>query len=287
MNTVAELVSDVEARLHSYTGVREQVTSLAVNINAASTTFSVADPDHVSLGLIQIDDEVIEVLGNDGTTVTTAPWGRGALVSTAADHLSGAKVTNDPLFPRASILAALNRVVDKVEGVLYKVTSVDLTPSILTGQATLPASTLRVLNARFLDSQGVSRGRLRSYTLRMDNPDGTKVLSTGITAPNKVRVTYAGKLSYSTSTNDNLTTLGWDGGVGEVLALGAISELVQSEESARLQLQAVSANTNAQTLPAGSATNFAKAMQQQFIQALTLQQNKLLSNHEQQYHWTV
>ena len=68
MTTRTELITSISSALHSYTGVHEQVTSLASSVSDSSLTISCTNADGAKRGIAEISDELVyvdSVSGND------------------------------------------------------------------------------------------------------------------------------------------------------------------------------------------------------------------------------
>ena len=106
--TLTDLINEVQINLAGYTYSQDRATHLrsAVTVttssSAAPTILSLGSTDNVGKGVIEIDEELLWIDSFDrvSNTATVAPYGRGYLGTTAAEHALDTKVTISPTFPR-------------------------------------------------------------------------------------------------------------------------------------------------------------------------------------------
>ena len=101
MTTFNELTDDVLSMLRGYVRSQESVTALSGNLSSTATTFNVDNGSRLGMGRAEIDDELIYIDAVTTNAVALQPWGRGVDGTTAATHSDNARVTFNPLFPRA------------------------------------------------------------------------------------------------------------------------------------------------------------------------------------------
>jgi len=77
--TLDQMVEEVTGQLRAYGGDQESKTYLAAGIDASATTFTVAHPDRVASGLVEIDEELVDVSVVEATNAQVAifPWAAG------------------------------------------------------------------------------------------------------------------------------------------------------------------------------------------------------------------
>lgn len=293
MTTIANLVDKISTRMHSFTGIHEQVTYLASPVTETETVLQVGNGARVSIGIIEVDDELMLVDAVEGNEVRLLPFGRGRNGSTAASHATNAMVTNDPLLPRQDIFDAICETLNQIHPDLFAVKTTDITyqPARLTYE--LPADADRVLQVTG-DIPGPSGlwGKVTGWQFERsaavsEYPSGRALnLFDSITPGYKLHVTYAAPYGTPASMSDSLESLGVQDGVREVVTLGACWRLVQSLEPARLQLQAVEQLAREQAVPAGAATNLAKQLWAMFDLRKKEERARLIALNPLQIHRT-
>lgn len=112
MSLLDTLVDEVESHLAGYTARVERAASLADDIPASGAAVVQVDVANVmAVGILQVDDELMQVVSFDGTSGVVPAWGRGVGGSNPVAHTTGAKVTMSPLFPRARVKSEIQQVV--------------------------------------------------------------------------------------------------------------------------------------------------------------------------------
>lgn len=291
MTTVDQLVDQISAVLHSYTGVMEATTYLSSPVTNSALAIPVAHPSYITRGLIECEYELMHVDAVGDTSVTLMPFGRGAQNTTAVAHSTNVRVTNDPLFPRQRIFDALNRCINNVQLDLY---TVKTAPSFnyVTVQTSydLPADLIRVLGVQW-QVTGPSREWVNVTHWDVDqNSDAVTgkslIIHEGIQAGRPIQVTYAALLPTLTASTDDLETLGIPTWMHAVLLYGVAWEMVQFMEPARMQLRAVEARTQAAGVDVGAASNVAKQLYAMYQLRLDNARKRLLTTHPSPKHYT-
>lgn len=287
--TVADLVNDIYSRLHSFTGLREQVTYLLTPVTTTETTLQVANGDRISRGLIEVNDELMLVEAVESNSVRLFPFGRAQDGSTAASHDLNTKVTNDPLLPTVQILKAIQETCLQVHPDLFQVKTTQITYSPAKVTYDLPGDVDRVLQVT-AQTPGPSGmwPVLRNY--RYDQSAATTSYLTGksldvydrITSGYKLNVTYAAPYGTPQAMTDTVESLGIQDSVREVILLGACWRLTQNLEPARLQIRSVEQLARQEAVPPGAITNLAKQFYAQFQLRATEERKRLLALHPQQ-----
>ena len=100
--TYAGLVDDVLLKLSGYTLRQDRTTHLTADLTSSGLSLSLGSVQNIGKGSIEIEDELIWIDSYDrvSSTAVIAPYGRGYQGTTAAAHVTNAKVTIAPTFPR-------------------------------------------------------------------------------------------------------------------------------------------------------------------------------------------
>lgn len=293
MTTIRELVRDISFRLHSYTGIREQVTYLTSPIDADDTTLQVSNGARISRGLIEVDDELMLVEEVEGNEVKIYPFGRGREGSVATSHAVNTEVTNDPQLPKQSIFQAVRDTIVSLHPDLFQVKRATFVFNPAQFVYELPADVDRILEVTF-DIPGPTGQWPRMYAWKfltdanVDRYPSGKAIELGQAAyPGfTVQVTYAAPYGTPTSMDDTLESLGVQASVQEIVWLGTAWRATQILEPSRLTLQSVENMARAESVPPGAITNLARQWFAQFTLRKDEERRRLLTLHEQQIHRT-
>jgi hypothetical protein len=270
---VSSLVSEINDTLKTFVREQDQVTSLEGSLDASAVTFTVEDGTQVSKGLVEIDDEMVQVKSVDtsGGVVTIETWGRAEMGSTAASHSDGAKVTTAPVYPRVRVMGVLSDVVQECFPRLYGVLQTTLNANAAVIGYDLPTNVHHVLSVEHMPPGPENAWRRVPYW--------RQVLSTGIPQINvisactpgidNIRVIYARTPPDQLVLTDDLeTTYGYTASHRGVFVLGAVARLLGYTEASRIQASTVESHGRSEAVPAGSATAAARYHYQLFRQRL-------------------
>lgn len=292
MATVGELIRETLSWVHSFTGIREQVTYLTAPVNSTDLVLEVADGNRISRGLIEVDEELMLVEGVDANSVRIYPFGRGQEGSQATSHAAEAKVVNDPLFPVVNVLQAMKATVLQLHPDLFQVKAVEIDyhPARLAYE--LPADCDRVLQVT-ADIPGptglwpqVTRWRFEKGAASPYASGKVVEIYQPLVPGRKFRVVYAAPYGTPTSTTQDLADLGIQDSVQEVVLLGTAWRLTQTLEGQRLQMQSVEQLARQEAVPPGAATNLAKQIYAMYALRRDEERRRLLTLHPQQPHFT-
>jgi len=114
MAMLKELIEQTLGEINTYVRNQESVTVITSLATAGDLTMSVDDTTALSRGIVEIEDELIyikKVFPTTGTVQalgsTANPIGRGWRGTSAAQHVSGSIVRNNPTFPRTQVKRAI------------------------------------------------------------------------------------------------------------------------------------------------------------------------------------
>lgn len=292
MTTIGEISAEISLMLHGWTGVRERMTSLAADINDTTTTFNVTNGTRVTRGLIEIDEELMLVDSVDEATVLLFPDGRAEEATDAASHLANARVVNDPIFPKVSILRAMRDTVSEIHPDLYAVkkTQIAWTPARFTYE--LPSDVDRVLEVKY-DIPGptgywpyATYWNYDSTANVSEYPSGkTLTIDAGIVPGFAVEVTYAAPFGVVTGSSQTFEDLSIPDSCRDVITYGAAWRLTQSLETSRLQMQSVEQMARQDAVPVGSSTKLAQQWFAMFQNFKDRERKRLLNLKPMQIHY--
>ena len=286
MTTLAQITDEVLMNLSGYTFQQDRSTYLTAAVttltspSSSPTILSLGSTDSVGKGILEIDEELMWVDSFDrvANTATIAPYGRGYLATTATTHAVDTKVTVSPIFPRNSIVKAINDTIRAIGSQLMVVkqttftynaaiTTYDLSDlnieNILTvmWQSTGPSKEwIRVGRYDFDPFAEVATWGANSQTITIKEP---------ITPGRTVKIMYIAQPTPFTSSSQELTTqTGYPESVKDVLVLGAAYRLLTYLDPARASQISPQADEIDAKRPFGSANNATRQIFALFQQRL-------------------
>lgn len=288
MTTLNDLVDEVLSELHGQTSDLEQVTFCTAPVGLTDTTITLDDASQLSRGLIEIDDELLWVTRIDpvNNIAYIAPFGRGYRDTTAATHLTGTMVTNDPRFPRFSVIQKIQQAISEMYPEFF-VVGVDESNTVNPVQITypVPANCDIILSLRW-QTVGPSQEWLPVKSYRFNSDADTAAFPTGRSVDIKdamfpgqtIRITYTSRPAPLVNETDTLASVGLDDGVRDVIVYGACYRLVAGLEISRLQTTTVEQGYDRQTYvgSAGAATAGSKYYLSLFQERLDNERQRLL-----------
>jgi hypothetical protein len=268
---VSSLVSEINDVMKSFVREQDQVTALDGTLSDSDLSFTVEDGTQVAKGLVQIDDEMVQVKSTSGNGVTIETWGRAQMGSTAASHTDGAKVTTAPVYPRIRVASVLSGVVQECFPRLYGVLQTTLSANAATVGYDLPANLHHVLTVEH-KPPGPENAWLRVPHWRQVLSTGTpqvNIISACTPGTDNVRVIYARNPPGQLALSDDLeVTYGFTASHRDVFVLGSVARLLGFTEASRIQSASVESHNRSEAVPAGSATSASRFMYQLFRQRL-------------------
>lgn len=292
MTTIGDVVSEVSLMLHGLTGIRERMTNLATAIDADDVALNVANGNRITVGLIEIDEELMLVDSVDQNSVLLFPDGRAEEGTTAVSHALNARIVNDPIFPKIAIIRAIRDTVNEIHPDVYQVKTTTLTWSPARFTYELPADVDRVLEVKF-DIPGPTGYWPYAGAWTYDPSADTTEYPTGktltvdewITPGFRVHVTYAAPFGTVTTSTQDFTTLGIPESCRDLLIYGAAWRLTQSMEPSRLQMQAVEQFARQDAVPVNANTQLAKQWFAMYSSFRERERKRLLALRPMQIHY--
>ena len=286
--TVTRLIDEILAALHGYVRDQSQVTELAEMMDDTMLLGRVADGSQVSRGLIQIDDELVQIHGADaGGAFTVHPWGRGQGGTTAVAHLPGAKVTQSPLYPRQSVRDGIYWVLREMFPGVFAVREQLYDVDVVRTNYPLPADCWQVFGVEW-NVPGPSRMWQRMLRWRMNNTaTATEIELMGRRWPGqqKLRVLYAVEppVMYEF---DDLAAYGYTQNIHDIVVLGTTARLLMLTEPARLQVESVESHGRAEVVDGGTLTQVAQRMYALFDRRVEQESLRLMQRFPPRMHVT-
>ena len=288
--TIPSLVDEVLDTIHGYSRHQEQRTSLTTAIDSSQLALVVNDISQVSKGLVEVEDELMQVANVDqaNNVITIQPWGRGQSGTTAASHSADVRVTGVPLFPRQRVRNAIYGVLREVFPYVYAVTATTFNGSAVQTNYAMPADCYHVLKVenRLLGPSGmwipVKRWRQNKTATAVE----IEIISPVAIGTGRVRVQYVRTPPTAFSASDDLSSFGYDYQLRDLIVLGATAKLLAFTESARVQTESMVAQGRAEGVPAGSATAAAKMLYSLYQKRIEDERQQLQLRYPIQNHFT-
>lgn len=290
MPTLNQMVEEVLGQLRAYSADQEQKTYLTGSITDTATAFTVQHPDHVTAGLVEIDEELVEVSTVDSlsNTATAFPWGRAQQGSAAVAHALNARVTATPRWPRVWVKRTINEVITSTWPDLFavKMDEGNITSPTVSAYP-LPADCKRILDVRYLLPgsppywQGVGAWRMDLKPNAVAFPTGVAVdIGTAMYPGRELKVVYAAEPSQLASGSDDFATVsGLLDTAADVVCIGAAARLVVSAELARTQTFTVPHAEMVQQQGSGAATAASRYLQQLYQVRLKAERDRLFERY--------
>lgn len=280
---VSSLVDEVGEAYRTYTNVQESSTALTSTLSDSDLTFTVANPERIGVGLVQVSDEMMFVRSVDRTTstVTLEPWGRAQPGSTAVAHSSGERVTASPKLPRMRIRDVIAGVLQEIFPGLHATADTLLTFSAAQVNYSLPADTYSVYAVEWQPT-GPSLSWIPVRRWRQNKTSTTvelEILSRVQVGTDRVRVHYIKNPPTTLAFTDDLETMGYPAAIRDVIVLGAVSRLAAFTETSRIQTSSVESAARAENVPSGSAISLSRYLYQLFSNRLEVETR----NHQMRF----
>lgn len=291
MATFDGLTNETLGLLQAYSSDQERKSYLTAGVTSGDVALPVADTQFVSQGLIEVDEELIEVADVDqlSNTVTVFPWGRGQGGSTVASHSTNARVTISPRWPRFFVKQKINEVVTGLWPDLFAVHT-DITQVTSFTQITypLPATARQILDIRWQTEGGSPDYWVGVSHYRMDPSADTTLYPTGVTVDvgepmstgRKLKVVYTSEpTAMSAGSDDFAAVTGLPASSSDLVCLAAAARLVMSGELARTQTFTVEHSERVAGQASGSAVAASKYLMQLYQVRLAQERDRLLNRY--------
>lgn len=288
--SIASLVDEVSDTVRGYIRHQDQVTSLTAPIGSADLTIPVADATGISKGLIEIEDELVQVqkVDQNAGTVTLEPWGRGQSGSAAVAHASGVRVTSFPLYPRQRVRSAIFGVLREVFPDVFAVKTTTLTGNPAKWGYVMPADCYKVISVytrNIYDTNAwipIRRWRTSGTETQVE----LDIIGPVTPGANSVRVTYIRTPPDELDQAVDLAAFGYGYELRDLIVLGSSAKLLAYTEPARIQVQTMEAAGRSEVVSAGSATTVARMLFQMFRARIDDERRQLQMRFPIQPHMT-
>lgn len=288
MTTFAQMVDEVSGYLRAYSSDQEAKSYLLAPVDTTAVQMVVADPDRLTSGMVEVDEELVEVSTIDAVTgtMTIFPWGRGQQGTQAAAHDVNARVTVTPRWPRSRIKRTINEIISGVWPDLFAVATFE-TPgrSDLLTEYGVPADVRRILSLRWDEPvygwQPIVGWRLNQNTNTTNFPTGTTLEITESVWPgHTIRGVYATEpRGLVNDADDYAATTGLPDGSADLICIGAAARLVAAADLAAVQVFTVEHAQRIDGRGVGSGAAASRYLMQLYQTRLIAERNRLLEQY--------
>jgi hypothetical protein len=296
MATLNNLIDEVQMRLSGYTNRQDRVTYVTEAVAYDALTVPVNSVENIGRGIVEIDNEMLWVdsVDRSSSTLLIAPFGRGYLGTTAANHDANAKLTVAPTYPRHGIKNAIN---DAIVGIFPDVYgsgkyTFSYQPAVMT--YALPNDVEDVTAITF-ETIGASKAWAPIRSWEVDKNANVEAFDTSKTVTlfgavqpgSTVQVVYTKQPStLEYFTDDFQIVSGLDANTKELIVLGATYRMLSSIDPSVLNYVTPESNTQLGKLPSGSGTNVARYVYALYQQELQNQVRRLKKQFPARVHRT-
>lgn len=287
--TITSLVDEVQDTAQGYVRGQDLRTSLSGSMTDSELTFTVTNPDNMSVGVVEIEDELIQVASVDSSgNATIEPWGRGLSGTTAAAHASGVRVTAAPLYPRQRVRNVIYGILREIFPSIFAVGTTTLDGSATVTNFAMPSDCYHILRVETkllgpsLMWQPVPRWRQNKQATTVE----LELIGPVVVGTDRVRVQYIKTPVTSFGASDDLTTYGYDYQIRDLVVLGATAQLMAYTETSRVQTQSMESHGRAESTQAGSAAQLSRVLFAKFQDRVAGERMQLLNRYPTQPHST-
>jgi len=270
MATLKELIEQTLGEINSYVQNQESVTIITSATTAGDLTMLVDDPTALSRGIVEIDDELIYLKKVFPTTGTIQALGTAANVigrgwrgTSAASHVTGSIVRNNPTFPRSQVKRA---ILETIKGMDFPcIANHTFTFNGADYSYIMPDTLKNIVGISWdvPDSTGVWQ-IIKRYRIDKNYYDTDTasikialILNESPMPGRTVNVQYV-KLPTVITENQELTVSGLPVSCEDVVRLGAMYRLLSTVDPGKVIATSVSADALDQPVQAGASTSIAK-----------------------------
>lgn len=303
--TLAQMMDEVQINLSGYTYQQDRSTYLTAAVTTTTSPssspliLSLNSTQNVGQGVLEIDEELLWIESADrvANTATVAPYGRGYLGTTAATHAVDAKVTISPIFPRQSIMKAINDTIEAIGSAIYATKQTTFTYNAAV--TTYSFQNLNIENILTMSWQDIGPTKEWIRIRRWDfdpfadvdtwgNNTQTVTIGDVIVAGRTVKLMYATSPSVFTSSSQDFTTqTGLPASVKDVVILGAAYRLLQYLDPARAAQYSPQADEIDTKRPFGASNNAVRQLFALYTQRLNEERAKQQNQYPPRVHYSA
>lgn len=290
-DTFASLIDEVIVSLQGFGTTVDQMSTLTASLTSSATTLSVDSTVNIGRGIIEVDQELMYVSSQSGSTLTLFPWGRGWKGTTATTHAANTAIYVSPTYPRSIVAREVNNTIRSVYPQIFDVNTTDITVNSRNWQYQLPANCDRVISVDWKYSIVTSWQPLHEW--EQVQQANTTDFSTGsfiaigepLPSDTILHVTYMSPPTLLTNDTDQFATVtGLPATSRDVIVWGTASRLLPWIDGAHVSQESVPSDAQDQVRPPGVASSVAKTIQANYLTALARERGALLARYPMKAH---
>lgn len=295
MATFKQLIDSTLLYVDGFTTVQDQATYLTEAADADDLVLKVADTSALSRGIVEIEDEVIQVDAVDqlSYSLQVPPYGRGFRGTVATAHPAGTRVVSSPMFPRFLVKQSLNDAIQAVYPDLFGIGSVEFAYTAAVSTYQLPVGAQDVLQVSWQtigpskEWQPIRRFRVDKHADPQSFTSGVSVSLYDMIVPGRtVRIVYTMQPQALSANTDLFSATGLPPSCEDLIRIGAAYRLVPFFDSAHLAGQSAEADFSANNRPIGGASQLGKYLLQLYQIRLAEETKKLQTLFPVRSHYT-
>ena len=262
--------------------------------NSTGLSFVVEDTTNIGPGIAEIESELVYIKSvNESTkTITLSADGRGYRNTTPAAHVSGTRVTLDPVLPRGLLKRKVNETIVGVYPKLFGVAVTSLSYDPMKVGYEMPTDTDDILKVSY-QALGPSQDWLPVRTWNLDKNADTTYFPSGkalnildsIYPVSSIRVVYQKRPSELVNDTDDLTTTGLSTSARAAIVAGTVWRLASFIDISRIQVHTVEATEMASPYQMGTGTQVSSYLRKQYETELADEQQRQQLANPPIMHW--
>lgn len=291
-DTFDSLIDEVITSLQGFGANVDQLSTLTSPCSDSDIVLQVDGDTVIGRGIVEIDQELIYVMRQDGTTLYLAPWGRGWKGTTKAAHAANAAIFVSPTYPRSIVAREVNNTIRSVYPSLFAVGSAEISTNPRDWQYGLPADCDIVISVDWKWSAALTQWEPLSSWEQVQkantsdfNSGNFLAVGTPLPANSTLHILYMKSPTLLTSGADGFAaTTGLPASCRDVIVYGAATRLLPWLDGSHVAQESVPSDAQDQARPPGTAIQVAREMRNQYLMRLQQERTRLLTVYPMRAH---
>jgi hypothetical protein len=288
MMNLNDLTDEVLAYLRSFTKDQDGASFITADIDESVLEIPIADPNYISRGRVQIEDEIVWVdrVDRDKKIAYLPPYGRGMDGTVPAPHQGGTQATNNPLYPRHLVHKTINQTINMMGADLYAVKSIQRRATTIGYSYEMPEDTRNILSISYIAQPQSYKFPTFVSSYTFDPNCDPSISETGkcvfiydvVTPLFTYNITYAGWPDPLKDGESDFSETGLPVSSYDCVVLGTAARMLSVATAAMIQSQSIEANVVDQRTDPASITGQSKYLFGLFRQRLDEERLRLLNS---------
>lgn len=292
MTTLGALIEATRHSLAGFDQAAEAVAAVAYELTPTAKVVRVDDVSDASIGIAEVDFELLRVKGVDRTSsdLILFPFGRGYRGTTATTHAVDAEVRFNPAWPASTVAREINGVLAEIYPDVYAVKAHETTLPVR-GGVDVPADAAGVISV-WVNNDADGWLREDRWDWQPDSAADGRALRVGghYSSGVAVRVVYAARpVAFDLSgalTQDFATVTGLDARCSDLIQLGVAARLAPFIDVAKMPFQSAQLRAGGEGSTVGSTATTARLLYSLFKQRVAQESAVLAKEHPIRVHRT-